>query len=210
MRIGVISDTHGDTHGWQAAVAGPFAGVDLILHAGDIFYHGPRNPMPAGYDPAALAQLINHAPAPVIITRGNCDSDVDQLVLDFPIQAPYALVVIEACSAKRYAGSRSRGMRIMVSHGDEFGLENPVPGIAKVAQKYALDVFVCGHAHAPVLERAGGALIMNPGSPALPKSPAGEPQPTVGVIEDDAARIVTLDGRPILEASVPRRNAGGA
>jgi len=197
MKIGVVSDTHGDTAGWQAAVAGPFAGVHLILHAGDILYHGPRNPIPAGYDPAALAELINHAPAPVIIARGNCDSDVDQLVLDFPIQAPYALVIID-------------GLRIMVNHGDEFGLEDPVPGIAKVAEKYRLDVFVCGHTHAPLLERAGGSLIMNPGSPALPKAKSGEPVATVGLIEDDVARIVTLDGRTVIEGRLQRRSRGPA
>lgn len=191
MRIGVTSDTHGGTQGWQAAVAGPLAGAELILHAGDLLYHGPRNPMPPGYDPAALAELINHAPAPVIIARGNCDSDVDQLVLDFPIQAPYALVVIE-------------GLRIMVSHGDEFGLENPVPGIARVAGKYGIALFVCGHTHAPLLERAGDALIINPGSPALPKARAGEGQPTVGVVEDGRARVVTLDGRTLLEAPFER------
>jgi hypothetical protein len=224
MRIGVISDTHGGTQGWRQAVAGPFVGAELILHAGDIFYHGPRNPMPPGYDPAALAQLINAAPAPVIIARGNCDSDVDQLVLDFPIQAPYALVVIE-------------GLRIMVNHGTEFGLEDPLPGLARLAAKYKLDVLVSGHTHIPMLEsvggavnmqsvriwkippdlkRVGGSLIMNPGSPALPKlapsaaegSRSGEPQPTVGIIENQAARIVSLDGRTILETPIERRAAG--
>ena len=197
MKIGVISDTHGDAHGWQAAIAGPFAGASLILHAGDLLYHGPRNPLPAGYDPAALAQLINHAPAPVIIARGNCDSDVDQLVLEFPIQAPYALVVVE-------------GLRIMVSHGDEFGLTDPVPGIAAMARKYRVDVFICGHTHTLMLERIGDALIINPGSPSLPKAAKGEPQPTVGMIEGEMARIVTLDGRTILEAPVPSRRGKGA
>jgi hypothetical protein len=193
MKIGVMSDTHGGVAGWQRAIAGPLAGVDLVLHAGDLLYHGPRNPMPAGYNPAALAELINRAPAPVIIARGNCDSEVDQLVLEFPIQTPYAFVVIE-------------GLRIVVSHGDEFGLQNPVPGIAKVAEKYRLDVFICGHTHEPLLERAGGALIMNPGSPALPKAESGEPLATVGLIEDDIARIMTLDGRMILEAAIERRH----
>jgi len=197
MKIGVISDTHGDTHGWQAAIAGPFAGADMILHAGDLLYHGPRNPMPPGYDPAALAQLINDAPAPIIIARGNCDSGVDQLVLDFPIQAPYALVIIDR-------------LRIMVNHGEEFGLTNPVPGIAKVARKYRVDVFVCGHTHLAMLKRIRGALIMNPGSPSLPKALEREPEPTVGVIENNIARILTLDGRTILEAPVTRRSEGGA
>ncbi len=220
MKIGVISDTHGDTHGWQAAITGPFAGVDLILHAGDIFYHGPRNPMPPGYDPAALAELINRAPAPVIIARGNCDSEVDQLVIEYPIQAPYAFVVIEACPPAVW-----RGLRIMVTHGTEFGLNNlgatshggrdfraayraARPG--PLAEKYDLDILVFGHTHAPLLERAGGALIMNPGSPTLPKSRVGEPQPTVGLIEDRTARIVTLDGRTILAMPVRPGSAGAA
>lgn len=198
MRIGITSDTHGDTCGWQAAVDGPFAGADLILHAGDIFYHGPRSPLPAGYGPPALAELINHAPAPVIIARGNCDSDVDQLVLDFPIQAPYALAVVD-------------GLRIMVNHGDALGLADSICGAARLAEQYRLDVVVCGHTHAPMLEAAGGALIINPGSPALPKPARGavEAQPTVGVIEDDVARILTLDGRTLMTAAIIRRDGEG-
>lgn len=194
MKIGVISDTHGDTHGWQAAIAGPFVGVDLIIHAGDLLYHGPRNPRVAGYDPAALAQLINRAPAPVIIARGNCDSEVDQLVLDYPIQAPYALVVVE-------------GARVMVNHGTEFGLEDPMPQIARVAEKYQADVFICGHTHLALLQRVGGALVMNPGSPSLPKSRSGTPQSTVGIIENGIARIMVLDGAAIAEARIERRGA---
>jgi putative phosphoesterase len=200
MRIGVISDTHGDTRGWRAAVEGPFAGAGLILHAGDLLYHGPRNPLTAAYAPPELAELINHAPAPVVIARGNCDSEVDQLVLDFPVQAPYALIVIE-------------GLRIMVTHGTEFGLEDPVPGMRALAERYRLDVLVSGHTHVALLERAGGALLMNPGSPSLPKSHAGQPvrqtqgkpRPTVGIIEDDIARIVTLEGRVLMESPLARR-----
>lgn len=203
MRIGIISDTHGDTRGWQAAIAGPLAGAELLIHAGDLLYHGPRNPMVEGYDPAALAELINSAPVPVIVARGNCDSDVDQLILDYPIQSPYALVVAE-------------GLRIIVNHGDQFGLEDPLRGIAEVAQKYGADMFICGHTHTPLLERAGGALVMNPGSPSLPKAPQGEllrqaqdkPQPTVGIIEDDTARVVTLGGRTLFQAAVERRGGG--
>lgn len=189
MKLGVISDTHGDTSGWQAAMAGPVMGADLIIHAGDLLYHGPRNPMVAGYNPARLAELINHVPAPVIVARGNCDSEVDQLVLEYPIQSPYALVFAE-------------GLRIMVNHGTEFGLQDPVPAIAEVAEKYRVHVFISGHTHMPMLERAGGALLMNPGSPSLPKSRSGEPQPTVGVIEDGVARVMTLDGRVLMEAPV--------
>jgi len=59
MKIGVISDTHGSLTAWQQVLSGPFQDVDLILHAGDVLYHGPRNPLPEGYQPGQLAEAIN-------------------------------------------------------------------------------------------------------------------------------------------------------
>ena len=77
MKIGIISDTHGHEDAWQKAFDKHFKDADLILHAGDVLYHGPRNPMKADYNPAGLAEKINHSPIPVVIARGNCDASVD-------------------------------------------------------------------------------------------------------------------------------------
>jgi hypothetical protein len=180
MKIGLISDTHGDLSAWEKAVAGPFRGADLILHAGDILYHGPKNPMVPGYAPAALAEAINRSPAPVILVRGNCDSDVDQLVLDYPIQAPYALVQIE-------------GLRVLVNHGDGLSREEMIAQ----AQRYRATVFVSGHTHIPGVERVGDVILVNPGSPALPKG--APPRLTVAVIEDRSLRLLDLDRGQILQ-----------
>jgi putative phosphoesterase len=93
MKIGIISDTHGHEMAWQKAYEKQFQDADMILHAGDVLYHGPRNPMKADYNPAGLVQRINTCPVPVIIAKGNCDSSVDASCLELPVQAPYAYVV---------------------------------------------------------------------------------------------------------------------
>jgi putative phosphoesterase len=182
VRIGVISDTHGSLLGWQRALDNCFGDVDLILHGGDILYHGPRNPMPEGYDPAGLADAINQSPAPLLVVRGNCDSDVDQLVLDWPIQSPYALVQHE-------------GLRIMVNHG-----ESVTPDDAgELVKRYRLDVFVSGHTHHPLAAVSGCGLLLNPGSPSLPKWEwRGEAVPTAAVIDDGAVRLCDVRSGDVL------------
>ena len=89
MKIGVISDTHGCRDHWAKAYDKFFKDADLIIHSGDVLYHGPRNPMLEDYNPAELAEKINGCSQPVLICKGNCDSEVDQLVLNTPIQSPY-------------------------------------------------------------------------------------------------------------------------
>lgn len=170
MKIGVISDTHGDLTAWQKALAGPFVEAELILHAGDILYHGPKNPMVEGYQPRDLADAINASPAPVIIARGNCDSDVDQLVIDFPIQSPYAFVQAE-------------GLRILLGHGDGISRHD----MWQETRRHKADIRIFGHIHQPVLEKQGDLVLFNPGSPALPKGL----RPTVGLI-DTRTRTVSL------------------
>jgi len=186
-RIGVISDTHGSLLGWRQALDNCFRGVELILHAGDLLYHGPRNPMPDGYDPAALAQALNESPAPLVVVRGNCDSDVDQLVLDWPIQAPYALVQHE-------------GLCIMVSHGEDVTPE----ATAQLIERYRLNVFVSGHTHHPMAELSRNGVLLNPGSPSLPKWEwRGEAVPTAAVIEGATVRVCDIrSGEAVIEQQI--------
>ena len=104
MKIGIISDTHGCHERFSLAFDKYFKDADMIIHAGDVLYHGPRNPMLSDYNPAKLAEKLNACSMPVVICRGNCDSEVDTLVLDMPIQAPYTYVVAE-------------GLKIVTTHG---------------------------------------------------------------------------------------------
>jgi putative phosphoesterase len=175
MRIGVVSDTHGSLESWVDLSQGMFSDTDLVIHAGDIFYHGIKNPQPRGYDTSALAQAINDFPRPLMICKGNCDSEVDQLVVDIPIQSPYLICHFD-------------GLKILVHHGHLLTEEE----VLRLASRWDFGICISGHTHIPRLERQENVLFLNPGSPALPK---GEGIPTVGLIETEGPppKISILD-----------------
>lgn len=173
LKVGVISDTHGDLDGWRRCMDTIFRDAELIIHAGDLLYHGPKNPLVEGYGPPALAEAINAAPVPVVVARGNCDSPVDQLVIDTPIQAPYAFVQLD-------------DLRILAHHGDGLSDEE----MARWAASWNLDIFIAGHTHIRELTRRDNTVFLNPGSPAIPKSDGSfEPVPTAATIQSDGVRI---------------------
>ena len=175
MKIGIISDTHGNAEAWDQAME-VFAGAELILHAGDVLYHPPRNCCQPGYDIPKLVKAINASTIPIVIARGNCDAEVYEELLKIPVMAPYAVVQHE-------------GLRIVVIHGQ--GL-SPLD-TRELAEKYHADIFVTGHTHIPVVEKLNGSIHINPGSPALPKLERdGKPVPTVGLITDGKAQVVEL------------------
>ena len=124
-------------------------GADTLLLLGDTLYHGPRNDLPRDYDPKAVTALLTGLTVPVFGVRGNCDAEIDQTVLGFPILADYSLLI---------AGRH----KIFVTHGHLYTPEeHPAlcPG----------DAFLFGHIHVPVCEWRDGILILNPGSVAIPK-----------------------------------------
>lgn len=167
MKIGVISDTHGSLTAWNQVSQACFNDIDLILHCGDILYHGPRNPLPEGYDPAGLANALNQSSKPIIFAKGNCDAEVDQLLINYPIEAPYTHLVTPT-------------YRILVHHGHQQTLPD------NIYHQYQL--IITGHTHLPGIRREGAVTFLNPGSPSLPKN---EPkQPTIALIEDFMIRII--------------------
>ncbi len=180
MKIGIISDTHGHEMAWATAFDKHFHDADLIIHAGDVLYHGPRNPMKADYNPAGLVQRINTCPVPVIIAKGNCDSDVDASCLELPVLAPYAYVYHE-------------GKRIIVTHGDAVMADEAKDNLA--AHLHA-DIFISGHVHVNVLEKRGQTIFLNPGSAALSKREDG--RQTAAVLDDAGIRIYDLDTDEVL------------
>lgn len=192
MKIGVMSDTHGHELRFAKAVEKIFPDADLIMHAGDVLYHGPRNPMLEDYNPLNLANRINELKIPIIIARGNCDSDVDQNVINVPIQSPYAYVF-------------AFGKRIVMTHGTHFTYcnnpENPnwskmISEIESEANRLHADIFITGHIHNNILERRGNSILLNPGSPSLPNR--SDKKSTVATIEDNIIKIFDLDTAEIL------------
>lgn len=182
MKIGIISDSHGSALAWETAVSRYFKDCDLMVHAGDVLYHGPRNPLPEGYNPAKLAQMINDSPVPVVFARGNCDAEIDSLLISYPVQAPYALLYV-------------KGKSVLVTHGHNLSFDN----VPELAGKYNSDLIITGHTHIPWLEEKNGTVLLNPGSCALPK---GGAEPTIAVWENNSITILTLDGKIVKQGNL--------
>ncbi len=183
MKIGIMSDTHGCLQGWEKAL-GFFRECDLILHAGDILYHGSRNPLPAGYDPNQLVKAINELTLPLFVVRGNCDAEVEETVLQLPLMSPYFFSYID-------------GIRILMLHGHTLHNEN---SLVETGLYYGADVLVSGHTHRPAVQKKANLVLVNPGSTALPKDdPAA-----VGVMDTETREVQLLkleDGECITRQS---------
>lgn len=171
MRIGMVSDTHGDVEAWEKAMR-LLEGCDWILHAGDHLYNGAFNPVLPSYYPKRLAELMNSCPVPVLHARGNCDSEVDTVALRDPL-SPLVL-------------ARLGELLFLVMHGHTHDEE----GLAALAERYRADVLVRGHTHLAGIRRHGSLLAVNPGSISLPAE--GNP-PTLGILEDGRLRLLRLD-----------------
>ena len=150
MKLLIASDLHGSAHYCRKLLqAAEAARADRILLLGDLLYHGPRNDLPEGYDPKAVTALLNGVKEALLCVRGNCDAEVDQMVLDFPIMAEYSLLCLD-------------GRTIYAAHGHLAGPDTPPP----LNQG---DILLCGHIHIPVERNCGTYTYLNPGSAALPK-----------------------------------------
>ena len=151
MKIMIASDIHGSAY-WCRKMIDAFKSEapDKLILLGDILYHGPRNALPQEYDPKQAAAMLNEIKNYILCVRGNCDSEVDQMMLNFPIMADYCLL---------YLNNKT----IFAAHGHIFNLKN-LPPIS------AGDILLHGHTHVPACESFGNQNIyLNPGSVSIPK-----------------------------------------
>lgn len=183
MKIGVISDTHGNLRAYNQALRF-FEDADLILHAGDVLYHPPRMGFQDGYDIPAFADALNNSKIPIVIAQGNCDAQVYEELLEMPVQSPYAYT---CCN----------GLKIVINHGHLLTRDQMID----LGRRYKADYFISGHTHIPVLDNMGDLVLMNPGSPSIPKYEVnGRSAPSVGLITDNGALIINIeDGSVLLE-----------
>lgn len=173
ITIGIISDTHGDEGVCRKIWQEFFKDVDLVVHAGDVLYHGPRNQIKEGYNPAGLLDFLNTSPVPLLVAKGNCDSDVDRFVLQHPM-SPFLFLQFGE-------------LRIMVEHGDALGLEKKF--MVSMGRKYGLHLFITGHTHERILEREENMIILNPGSPSLPK---GDGIPSIALLGNGRLQVINV------------------
>ena len=171
-RLMVASDIHGDLACAELMLTRyRESGAERLVLLGDILYHGPRNDLPAGYAPKGVIELLNGVREEILCVRGNCDTEVDQMVLKFPILADYAYLTL---------GERT----ILATHGHVWNTANP-------PMLKAGDILLHGHTHVPAADPFGeGNLYVNPGSVSIPKESSPK---SYLIIEEDRLSFRRLD-----------------
>ena len=172
MKWMIASDIHGSAcYCREMLAAFDREQADRLLLLGDILYHGPRNDLPDEYAPKAVIEMLNARKKGIFSVRGNCEAEVDQMVLEFPVMAEYVLLPV---------GERL----VFATHGHVFNEKNMPP-------LHDGDIFLSGHTHVPRCEERGGVVFMNPGSVSLPKDGTSR---GYMIFEDNAFVWKTLDG----------------
>ncbi|MCT8978608.1 phosphodiesterase [Clostridium sp. CX1] len=180
MKIFFVSDIHGSIYYAKKAIEKfQEENADYIVILGDELYHGARNPLPIEYNPKEVAELLNEFSDKIIAVRGNCDSEVDEMVIKFPMMATYSMVLYE-------------GKRLFLTHGHIYN-ENNLPKLRDG------DVFIYGHTHIPKAEKNENIFIINPGSITFPK----EDNPnSYGILEENVFKIKDLNGNIFKEINL--------
>ena len=178
MKLLIASDIHGDLDSMQNLLSIYLKeGCDKILLLGDLLYHGPRNNLPSSYNPKGVISLLNENRNNILAVRGNCDTEVDQMVLDFPILADYICLSLD-------------GLTVYATHGHKFNTQAPLPLVKG-------DILLHGHTHLLTCEEFGDEnYYLNPGSVSIPKG--GNPRSYM-VYENRLFTIKDLDGKTIIE-----------
>ena len=170
MKLVIASDLHGSAKRCRALLDYfESTGAPKMLLLGDVLYHGPRNDLPEEYDTKACFAMLNEFKDRIMCIRGNCDCEVDQMVLAFPIMAKNALLDLD-------------GITVYATHGHEYWID-AMPPMTEGS------LLVYGHYHVPLCTEKDGVLVMNPGSVSLPKD--GYPHCVI-VYEDRVFRWIDL------------------
>lgn len=173
MKLMIASDIHGSAYYCEQLISAyKKENPDRLLLLGDLLYHGPRNDLPRDYAPKKVIAMLNELKDKILCVRGNCEAEVDQMVLDFPVLAEYCII---------YDGGRM----IFATHGHVFNKAS-LPALQKG------DILLHGHTHVPVCEELeNGAVYINPGSVSIPKE---ESQHSYIILENSRFVWKNLDG----------------
>lgn len=189
MKLMFVSDIHGCLTAAQTALdLFKQSQADHLILLGDILNHGPRNPVPKDYQPSTVADLLNQYQDKIIAVRGNCDSEVDQMLLSFPMMSDYAFILLE------------NGGKLFLTHGHKYNAQHLPPAISSAntaANNTAANIdtphVLChGHTHIPTASIQNGVFIFNPGSITFPKAdyPA-----SVGYFQENQFWVEDLQGQ---------------
>ena len=181
MKYMFASDIHGSAYYCRKMLdAYKEEQADRLVLLGDLLYHGPRNDLPRDYAPKEVIPMLNSLKSEIFAVRGNCEAEVDQMVLDFPVMADYCILAID-------------GRTFYATHGHIYN-ENNLPPLKDG------DILIHGHTHVLRADQKENCIILNPGSASIPK----EDNPrTYAVLEDRVFAIKTFDGDTIREMRLP-------
>ena len=173
MKLMFASDIHGSAYYCEKMLeCYRREKAERLWILGDILYHGPRNDLPKEYAPKKVIAMLNDIKEEICAVRGNCDTEVDQMVLEFPILADYSLLAAD-------------GLRLYATHGHVYNEQHMPPLMAG-------DILIHGHTHIYEIKKTGEHVILNPGSVSIPKG--GNPT-TYGILEDRVFSVRDLDGQ---------------
>ncbi|CAM3575620.1 Phosphodiesterase YfcE [Vibrio aerogenes CECT 7868] len=179
MKLMIASDIHGSLSAAERVIElYQSSGATGLILLGDLLNHGPRNPVPDSYLPVQVAKLLNPYAKEIIAVRGNCDSEVDQMLLDFPMMEDFSWVMLES------------GQRFFLTHGHLYNQDN-LPPLAKN------DVLIHGHTHVPVARSCSEYYWFNPGSVTFPR---GDLPPSYGLFESGCLKVLSLLNGEEIEA----------
>lgn len=177
MKLMIASDIHGSAYYCQKMInAYREEKADKLLLLGDILYHGPRNDLPRDYAPKKVLAMLNDIKKEILCVRGNCDTEVDQMVLEFPVLLEYGFLY-------------DQGRMFYITHGHKFNPNN-LPMLNKG------DVLLTGHTHIPAFENHGDYIYVNPGSVSIPKENS---EHSYILYQDGKFIFKNLDGRIYME-----------
>lgn len=179
MKWMIASDLHGSAY-WCGKMVERYReeGAQKLLLLGDILYHGPRNDLPKEYAPKKVIEMLNNMKEELLCIRGNCDCEVDQMVLQFPILADYAAFWLDGCM-------------VWATHGHVFNMENHPP-LKKG------DILLHGHTHIPVAQSFGdGYYYINPGSLSIPKA---ESQNSYMILENKTFTLKSAEDGSVISS----------
>ncbi len=180
MKLMFASDIHGSAHFCRLTLdTYKKENAEKLILLGDLLYHGPRNDLPFEYNPKEVIKLLNNFKNELLCVRGNCEAEVDQMVLEFPVMAEYMIIYLD-------------GKMAFITHGHIHNHKTPPPINDG-------DLLIHGHTHIPAAEKIDNYIYLNPGSVSIPK---GGYKNSYMIYENNKFTIKTFESEIIKEISI--------
>lgn len=172
MKIIIASDIHGSEY-YMNKLKMRFEdeNAEQLILLGDLYYHGPRNPLPKDYNPAGVAKILNSLYNDIACVKGNCDSEVDEMISDFSFTENMQLYI--------------NNKKIFLTHGHKLDADN---------LNNNFDIIIYGHLHTGFINKKDNVILVNTGSVSLPKN---ETKNSYVLLTDNVLELKDIDGNII-------------